>query len=611
MTSPAGGGHHSGVEDLALVALAAVAAGAGTTWAAGWCAIRLTGHPVPRGRALAGLEALAHPGRPQVAWRAPVGPLAVYWGLTGMFTVAALAVGWGLWRIWRSAQNPTGRHSDKPHPGLPGLANRRHVREHAGTKRLAAEGAQLRPSVPNAHPAELGHRVGRSQGVEVWASVEDSTIVLGPPRAGKGLHLVIPRILDHRGPVITTSTRPDNLAVTLRARAECGPVAVFDPEGLAPGVPSATKWSPVRGCERMRTAIARAAGLVSDSARGTENDAFWRNRARDVVRCLLHAAALDGRGAADLYRWSLSPATALEALTTLDAHRAPLARAALESVICGDAKIRDGVWGVLTNTFAALADPAVLCAVSPGPGEQFDPATFLRQNGSMYLLGTASGHSATAALVGTFIEDVIDTARRLAAVSPNSRLDPPLALVLDEAANYPLASLPALMSEGGGTGICTMAVLQSLAQARHEWRPDRAQAIWDSATVKVILGGQSDARDLSDLSKLLGETEVPETSESTRAGESSVTTSTRHRPILTVDALRKIPFGTGVLLLRSAPPILVELQRWDLRPGAGRLRAAKTEIEQAIRAAAEIDPAPESGAAAPLTLDVLSEDPAS
>ena len=38
--------------------------------------------------------------------------------------------------------------------------------------------------------------------------------MLGPPRSGKGLHLVINAILDAPGAVITTATRPDNIAVT-------------------------------------------------------------------------------------------------------------------------------------------------------------------------------------------------------------------------------------------------------------------------------------------------------------------------------------------------------------------------------------------------------------
>lgn len=53
----------------------------------------------------------------------------------------------------------------------------------------------------------------------MWSSVEDSTLILGPPRSGTGLHLVINAILDAPGAVVTTSTRPDNIAATLAARS--------------------------------------------------------------------------------------------------------------------------------------------------------------------------------------------------------------------------------------------------------------------------------------------------------------------------------------------------------------------------------------------------------
>ena len=82
-------------------------------------------------------------------------------------------------------------------------------------------------------------------------------------------------------------------------------------------------------------------------------------------------------------------------------------------------------------------------------------------------------------------------------------------MILDEAANYPLPSLPSLMSEGGGTGICTVVVLQSLAQARHVWGEHAASAVWDAAIVKVVLGGGSNARDLDDLSRLIGHRDKP------------------------------------------------------------------------------------------------------
>jgi type IV secretory pathway TraG/TraD family ATPase VirD4 len=118
------------------------------------------------------------------------------------------------------------------------------------------------------------------------------------------------------------------------------------------------------------------------------------------------------------------------------------------------------------NVLASLADPRVLAAVSPSDEESFDPADFLRRRRTLYSLGAASGTSATAGLVSALIEDVVEVARRMAAASLGARPDPPLAFILDEAANYPLPSLGSLMSEGGGTGIPTMVVLQSPAQAR-------------------------------------------------------------------------------------------------------------------------------------------------
>jgi hypothetical protein len=83
-----------------------------------------------------------------------------------------------------------------------------------------------------------------------------------------------------------------------------------------------------------------------------------------------------------------------------------------------------------------------------------------------------------------------------AASPPRSRRPPrpALLLALDEIGNLaPLPSLPTLMAEGGGTGITTMPVLQSLAQAREKWSENAAGAIWDASIVKIILGGASNS----------------------------------------------------------------------------------------------------------------------
>jgi type IV secretory pathway TraG/TraD family ATPase VirD4 len=235
---------------------------------------------------------------------------------------------------------------------------------------------------------------------------------------------------------------------------------------------------------------------------------------------------------------------------------------------------------------AALADPRVLDAVSPKPGEPvFDPETFIRGRGTLYLLATGAGANNSSALVAAFVEDIVEAARKIAARSPGARLDPPLLLALDEVGNLaPLPSLPTLMAEGGGTGITAMPVLQSLAQAREKWSENAASAIWDASIVKIILGGASNSRDLHDLTTLIGERD--EQTDSTTVGDHgsrSAQRSIRRVPIMPPDTIRTLPFGTGLVLLRSAPPIVTRLRAWTTRPNVAQLRQDRAGIEALLQ----------------------------
>ncbi len=583
MTAPRS---HNG--DGMLVMFTGLTVAAGVLWANGACSAWLSGHRVPRGRVLAGLVALAHAGDPSRAWSAPVGPVALYWSTTAVVLLAVASVVFVARRLCKGDGVARRDHPAKQE----GLAERLAVRKAVGSRVLLGRASRLRPGLDRPRASDVGFRLGRSRGVECWASVEDSMLLLGPPRSGKGQNVVIPMILDAPGPVITTSTRPDNLAVTLAARSRVGPVVVFDPQGMAPapGLISQLRWSPVRGCDVPRIAMSRAETLVADGSRsGVENAGFWRAQSVSAVRCLLHAAALDGRSPADLYRWSHAAPAAREAVSIL-AHHANATSGwdrALDAIVSADERMRDSIWAMVANTFAPLADPSVLAAVSPAEGECFDPSGFLANNGTLYLLGTASGAAATANLVAALVEDVVDLARLAAAASAGSRLDPPLAVLLDEAANYPLPSLPVLMSEGGGSGITTLAVLQSLSQARDRWGREAAGAIWDAAIVKIMLGGSANADDLADLSRLIGERPVTEHSETVGGWGTgrSISTSVRQRPILEPAAIRQIEIGQGLLLLRSAPPIMLSLKPWNQRADADELARERDRFEQTVRSA--------------------------
>ncbi|KGM17834.1 type VI secretion protein [Actinotalea fermentans ATCC 43279 = JCM 9966 = DSM 3133] len=558
--------------DVAFGALAALVGAAGVLWVGAAAAAVVTGREAPQAGLAGSIAVVREPSDPSAAWRTPMpGPVG-YWAVTGVVVVVAIALAIALAR-W-SRRDARRRRADPRN--LQGTATRGEVLEAAGPRTVTRRARHARPSLPHPRPREVGYLLGRSHGAQAWASVEDSILVVGPPRSGKGLHMVIPMLFDAPGAVVTTSTRPDNFAVTYAARREVGPVAVFDPQGLAAGVPDGLRWSPVRGCDVPQIAMIRARGLAAGTgiSRGTDGGDFWQAQTETVLRALLHAAALDGRAARDLYRWSLDPAAATEAITILGRpSAAPGWDNALEQAANSDSRTRDSIWLGVRQALSALADPRVLDAVSPREGEEFDPAAFLRDRGTLYVLGTASGAGAAAPIVAALVEDMVETARRIAAASPGARLDPPLLLALDEIGNLaPLPSLPALMSEGGGSGVTTLAVLQSLSQARDKWGEQQAGTLWDAAIAKVILGGGSNARDLTDLATLIGDRDEELTSVSRdHYGGRSTSSSVRRVPVMDTSRLRTLPFGTGVLLLRTAPPVVLDLAPWTTRRQLQRL----------------------------------------
>jgi type IV secretion system protein VirD4 len=102
--------------------------------------------------------------------------------------------------------------------------------------------------------------------------------------------------------------------------------------------------------------------------------------------------------------------------------------------------------------------------------------------------------------------------------------------------------------------------------------------------VKIILGGGSNTRDLDDLSKLIGQRQDRQATESINPhGGRSVSYTSREVPIKEPSRLRMLPFGTAVLMLRSARPILLTLDRWTDRRDAGALTSAKAELETRIQ----------------------------
>ncbi|TCC52129.1 type VI secretion protein [Kribbella pittospori] len=572
--------------DTIFVAGGVLLACAGLLYLAGGLASLLTTGRWVRAQWIEALQVPLHPGDPGAAFGLTPGQLAptMYWlVLTGLICLP-LAAALAALRWWHG-RRATSTSRARALAARPGLASKGDVEAAVGRRQVARRGRSARPLASTSGPAEVGTLLGRSRGRECWASVEDSMIDVGPPRSGKGLHQIMSAIIDAPGAVVTTSTRPDNLAATLELRRAIGPVAIFDPQGL--GRVEGIRWSPVRGCENPTTAMVRASGLAAGAgfAKGNVSDgAFWHGQTEMALRGLLHAAAIDDAGIAQLYRWGLEPASAIEAVTILNrsTDAAEGWGDTLDGIVRMDGRTRDAIWAGVRSALSALADPAVRRSFDPPPGKGLDPASFIRERGTIYLLGTGAGASATSAFIAALLEDITESARQLAAHNPGGRLEPPLALVLDEIANLcAVPSLPSLMADGGGSGISTLVVIQSLAQARERWGEQAAAAMWDAATLRLILGGSAQPRDLQDLAAVCGERDEEIRNWSRGAdGGRTISTSTRRIPILPPDVIRTLPFGTGILLARTAPPILLRMTPWTERPDADKIRRS---IDQATK----------------------------
>ena len=122
------------------------------------------------------------------------------------------------------------------------------------------------------------------------------------------------------------------------------------------------------------------------------------------------------------------------------------------------------------------------------------------------------------------------------------------------------------VADGGGVGITTVTVLQSLAQARSRWGDAGADAMWDAATTKVIFGGLAHAEDLTRISRLAGEIDAPHVTHNTGNGGGSRSVTSHRIPALPLERIRCLPAGQALVLARRCPPAQVRLTPWWQHP---------------------------------------------
>jgi hypothetical protein len=558
---------------IAFVAVPGGACGF-ATWLAGQLSGLLAGGGWPDSSPTDFLKVAFHfvrnPGDPRSAWppaaAAMIGPSPLFFFLLIVLLVITTVVLCFLARLllnWR-------RHPPYRRLRL-GFASGWEVRKLLSARTVQNKARQVRPSTANrparqVKPEEVGFFIGRDirSRRKLYMSLEDMMIVVAAPRQGKDVHFVTPFTIDAPGPCIGTSSRRETFVNSAMMRARYGEVYVFDPYNWT-GWPNRLRWSFLDGCEDINVCAVRSGTLAQAS--GFEIKGSGASRVGGVVtiiRCLLHAGAIGGLTIRDVVRW-VHEASSDEAMDILrqgesEGRSAPGYSAQLE--FAGRDK---NFWTGVMQVMSCFSIQEVLEDLSPPPGEGFDYKEFLKGRNTLYFIGKQqTDYGGIAPIVTTIVEQFFRSARGAAMKDPAGRLEPPLTFELNQVTDIcPMPGLPTYMGESGGYGISVHAYLTSLADARKKWGSDGAARLWDNATFRIISGGTGTAKDLAELSELMG----------------------RHdgKPALLPEEIRTMPFGRAAVVAGTARPVEMWLTPWWKRKDQEEIAAGKQAVEAMIK----------------------------
>ncbi|MFD4767396.1 type VI secretion protein [Streptomyces niveus] len=281
-------------------------------------------------------------------------------------------------------------------------------------------------------------------------------------------------IQDAEGPALVVTSDPTVWAETKDARAKLGPVLLYDPGHLC-DTPARLHWSPTTGCEDADTAAARAVALLAPVRPLARLDAAMADTAETLLRCWLHAAAVDARPFKQVHRWAQGGG-AHEAVRILRTHPKAASGLAglLESALTGHPERREISQQLATRALASLSSVHIREACTPNRADSLALDSYPAEGGTLYVVGEPIEDPRTRPgampLLTALASSVVEHGRRMAARSSAGRLDPPMTLVLDDvAAVAPLPALPDLLADGDEQGMPALVLLRSREQGRDRW----------------------------------------------------------------------------------------------------------------------------------------------
>jgi type IV secretion system protein VirD4 len=280
---------------------------------------------------------------------------------------------------------------------------------------------------------------------------------------------------------------------------------------------------------------------------------------------------------ADVVRW-VDTQEASEVSLILEQAGVDEALDAARASWCRDERTRSSVYTTAETILAPFAGSA-----TTSTADAFEPADLLGGCHTLYLCAPAHDQRRLRGYFTALTQQVLSHAF-VQATRAGKPLDPPLLVVLDEAAHIaPLPELDGLAATCASHGIQLVTVWQDLAQVRARYGA-RAPTVLNNHRAKVFLPGIADPDTLEYASRLIGDEEVTQPSETRDPrGGRSITSTRGPRRLLPPEELRCLGRGQAVLVYGTLPPAKLRLRPWfsasrrrRALPGWGRRADARS-----------------------------------
>lgn len=460
----------------------------------------------------------------------------------------------------------------------------------------AKKGAELR-GLDDHHDqdmAQLATVIGKVAGRKklLYKTLEDFCLVIMGPRSNKTSSQAVPRILAALGAVVATSNKPDLWILTAAMRKLRGPIYAYDPGQIA----FATQmwwWNILRDItsfnSAMRIATHFMAGVGSDNSE-SGNSGFFDSGAKFMLARNLLAAALSGHTMRDVVLWI--DTYSRKPVELLREHGQNRAADALEGQLELPHETLGGIQGGAAAALACIQDESALTWITP-PDTWIDQPdhdvpeldlwtlfTATADDAPTLYLMTQEGAESSGPVVAAMVDHIFKLAD-LAASAQGGRADPPVTLVLDEAANIcKIKDLPAKASHLGSKGVLVDVILQSYQQGMGVWGREKMGALWGASTCRVIGAGLQNIEDARMISDLVGTHKIWQTNSNGPQGKSR---SLVDEPIMRPEEVAAMSRKHALLIRQGSRPVLMDLLPWYTEDESRQIKEIARRATSEIR----------------------------